>query len=238
MWRHWQLHLPETIAKAHEAQEIAWADGLLAHVAAMKQEALAILEDAKQSPGSQGRRDALLAINKALKALELIGRIEGELRDGAQVHCDADRKPRVALSPGETPGRAGPPPCSAGGLLAAFRGDVQTIPALPAPAADLPSASGMTVSSRGCSANSGRTRKRSGRRRPRNRSAKSRWENVCAAAKPFRPVYVSRVKRRSGRSPSRPTLGCTDFIPRASPILLALQAGVANRSDLSPVRMA
>jgi hypothetical protein len=40
----------------------------------------AILQDAKKTGGVRGRRNGLLAIDKALKALELIGRIKGRLR--------------------------------------------------------------------------------------------------------------------------------------------------------------
>ena len=128
VWRHRQSHLPETIAKAHEAKEIARADGLVAQVAAMKQEAEAILQDARRSPGSQARRDALLAIDKALKALELIGRIEGELRDGTQVHLTLVESPEWLSLQAKLLAVLDRHPAARADVLAALRGDVAIPP--------------------------------------------------------------------------------------------------------------
>jgi hypothetical protein len=90
--RHKADHLPKTLVKAHEAQEVARADNLLAQV--FRQEAL--FDELDQSAkviqesaiGEKDRRGALDAISvrgnlshKRRGYMELFGRITGELPD-------------------------------------------------------------------------------------------------------------------------------------------------------------
>jgi IS30 family transposase len=46
--RHRTNHLPETLAKAHEAEEVAQADNLLAQVRDLQERALDILDEAEE----------------------------------------------------------------------------------------------------------------------------------------------------------------------------------------------
>lgn len=79
--RHRDEHLPAMLVRAHEAGEVADADDLLAQVRDLQRRTLSILEGAETS--GQGRL-ALSAIREARSNLELLGRLAGELRDGAQ----------------------------------------------------------------------------------------------------------------------------------------------------------
>jgi hypothetical protein len=74
--RHEVNHLPATLAKAKEAEEVAHADGLLADVRSLQARTLAVLEAAELS---HEHRTALAAIREARSNLELLAKLLGEL---------------------------------------------------------------------------------------------------------------------------------------------------------------
>ena len=76
-------HLPETLAKAQEAEEVAQADDLLGQVQDLQARTLAILEAAE---GSREHRTALAAIREARSNLELLAKLLGELDERPQVN--------------------------------------------------------------------------------------------------------------------------------------------------------
>jgi hypothetical protein len=83
--RHRTNHVPETLAKAHEAEEVARADSLLEQVRELQERALEILDKAEEAGEL---RTALGAIREARGNLELLARLLGEL----------DERPTVNLS--------------------------------------------------------------------------------------------------------------------------------------------
>ncbi len=83
--RHKGNHLPATLAKAKEAEEVAHADDLLADVRGLQARTLAILETAELS---YEHRTALAAIREARSNLELLAKLMGEL----------DERPSVAVN--------------------------------------------------------------------------------------------------------------------------------------------
>jgi hypothetical protein len=77
--RHKANHLPETLARAQEAQQAAHGDNLLTQVRELHERARSILSTAEKA------RDwptALKAIREARGCLELLGRLMGELQEG------------------------------------------------------------------------------------------------------------------------------------------------------------
>jgi hypothetical protein len=76
--RHSKEHIPELLVKAKEASEVAEADHLLARVEELWQEAIAVLEAAKDA---HDHRVVLSAIDRASRQLELLGRLRGELNE-------------------------------------------------------------------------------------------------------------------------------------------------------------
>lgn len=81
--RHRDGHLPETLARAQDAAEIAHADGLLDEVRDLQERTLAILSKAEAS----GDPDtALKAIREARRNVELLARLLGELDETPQVN--------------------------------------------------------------------------------------------------------------------------------------------------------
>jgi len=83
--RHRTNHVPETLAKAHEAGEVAQADTLLEQVRNLQERALEILDKAEEAGEL---RTALGAIREARGNLELLAKLLGEL----------DERPVVNLS--------------------------------------------------------------------------------------------------------------------------------------------
>jgi hypothetical protein len=75
--RHKANHLPTKLAKAHEAEEIAQADDLLAEVRALQRRTLTILEAAEES---QQHRTALAAVREARSNLEMLAKLVGQLQ--------------------------------------------------------------------------------------------------------------------------------------------------------------
>jgi hypothetical protein len=74
--RHRSNHLPEKLAKAREAEEVAQADGLLEQVRDLQERALDILDQAEEAGEL---RTALSAIREARGNLELLAKLLGEL---------------------------------------------------------------------------------------------------------------------------------------------------------------
>ncbi len=74
--RHGKEHLPELLAKAKDAVEVAEADDLLSRLEALQSRTLAVLEAVE---GTENYGVALAAIREARSNLELIGRVTKEL---------------------------------------------------------------------------------------------------------------------------------------------------------------
>lgn len=81
--RHKTNHLPATLAKSQDAQEVAEADDLLAQVQDLQARTLAILEAAE---ATSQHRTALSAIREARSNLELLAKLVGQLDDSPQVN--------------------------------------------------------------------------------------------------------------------------------------------------------
>lgn len=81
--RHRTNHLPATLVKAQDAQEVAEADDLLAQVQDLQARTLSILEEAETT---KAHRTALSAIREARSNLELLAKLLGELDDRPQVN--------------------------------------------------------------------------------------------------------------------------------------------------------
>jgi hypothetical protein len=76
-------HLPASLAKAQEAEEVSKADDLLDQVRDLQERTLAILEAAE---GSNQHVTALAAIREARRNLELLAKLLGELDERPQVN--------------------------------------------------------------------------------------------------------------------------------------------------------
>ena len=76
-------HLPETLVKANDAEEVAQADDLLAQVRDLQAKALGILNKAEEAGEL---RTALGAIREARGNLELLAKLLGELDERPQVN--------------------------------------------------------------------------------------------------------------------------------------------------------
>jgi hypothetical protein len=81
--RHQENHIPATLAKAREAEEVAHADDLLSDVRSLQARTLAILEAAEET---REHRIALAAIREARSNLELLAKLLGELDERPQVN--------------------------------------------------------------------------------------------------------------------------------------------------------
>jgi len=81
--RHEENHLPATLTKVKEANEVAHADALLDQVRNLQARTLAILEAAE---GSNQHRTALSAIREARSNLELLAKLLGELDERPTVN--------------------------------------------------------------------------------------------------------------------------------------------------------
>ena len=81
LYRHWQGHLPATLLKAREVQDVAHADNLMAQLQSLQQKALEILNHAE---GSGDLRSALLALRELRGTVELTARLTGQMSTGRQ----------------------------------------------------------------------------------------------------------------------------------------------------------
>lgn len=76
--RHLHEHLPQTLAKGHEAREVARADELLTQVRALQHKTLSLLLRA-ESAGDL--RTALSGIREARSNIELLARLAGQIQE-------------------------------------------------------------------------------------------------------------------------------------------------------------
>ncbi len=76
--RHKDNHIPATLAQAHDADEVAQGDDLLAQVKGLQAEAQDILTEAR---AAGDLKTALQGIGKARDCLELLFKVEGRLQD-------------------------------------------------------------------------------------------------------------------------------------------------------------
>jgi len=74
--RHAKNHVPRTLVKAHEAEEVSRADDLLARAREYEAHAVALLEKAAEE---DDYGTALRGIREARSCLELLARMRGEL---------------------------------------------------------------------------------------------------------------------------------------------------------------
>jgi len=81
--RHKEKHLPGTLAKAKNIKEVTKADALLRDVKALRKKALSILELAEKAGDL---KTALLGIREARSCMELLAKVEGQLKDAPQVN--------------------------------------------------------------------------------------------------------------------------------------------------------
>ena len=81
--RHYDDHLPASLVKAQDAKEAAEADALLAQMISLRDEALGILEKAKEA---EDLSTALNAIRVTQGTVELLGKLAGQLRDAPTIN--------------------------------------------------------------------------------------------------------------------------------------------------------
>jgi len=81
--RHCADHLPETLAKAQQAADVAHADDLLAEVRTLQQTALTLLGKAE---AAGDLRTALVGVREVRACLELLARLLGELDERPQLN--------------------------------------------------------------------------------------------------------------------------------------------------------
>ena len=83
LMRHYDDHLPASLVKAQDAKEAAEADDLLAQMISLRDEALGILEKAKEA---EDLSTALNAIRVTQGTVELLGKLAGQLRDAPTIN--------------------------------------------------------------------------------------------------------------------------------------------------------
>jgi hypothetical protein len=76
--RHNKLHLPATLVKAQECEQVARADGLLEQLIELTNEARSLKQKAE---AKKDYRTALAAVRELCRIVELVARINGELKD-------------------------------------------------------------------------------------------------------------------------------------------------------------
>jgi len=81
--RHKEKHLPGALAKAENIKEVVKADALLEDVRDLRQKALGILESAEKAGDL---KTALLGIREARSCMELLAKVEGQLKDTPQIN--------------------------------------------------------------------------------------------------------------------------------------------------------
>ena len=83
LYRHKQRHLPSTLLKAREAQEVARADNLLDQVKYLQSKALDLLDKAE---AAGELRTALAGVREAKGCLELLAKLQGDLAQEGTVN--------------------------------------------------------------------------------------------------------------------------------------------------------
>jgi hypothetical protein len=81
--RHKAEHVPVLLTKAKEAQTVADADDLLRQAGALRSKAMSLLLKAEQAGDY---RTALAGVREARGCLELLGKLQGQLSDGANIN--------------------------------------------------------------------------------------------------------------------------------------------------------
>jgi len=81
--RHSDDHLPAMLVEAKAAADVAHADTILAQVQSLRDRALKVLDTVEED---KDWRIALGAIREARACIELLGKLAGELQDGATVN--------------------------------------------------------------------------------------------------------------------------------------------------------
>lgn len=81
--RHRAEHVPQTLAKAHEAGEVARGGDLLQQVRQLRRKAISILMQAERSGDL---KTALMGVREARSCVELLAEMEGELSRNPQVN--------------------------------------------------------------------------------------------------------------------------------------------------------
>jgi len=81
--RHLENHVPKNLAAATEAQAVAKADTLLEDVKGLRKKAVGILEAAEKAGDL---KTALLGIREARSCMELLAKVEGQLKDTPQIN--------------------------------------------------------------------------------------------------------------------------------------------------------
>ena len=83
LWRHKEDHLPQALAKAQEASEVARADDLLRELMSLRAKAISLLLKAEQSGDY---RTALQGIREARGCIETLLEVEGRLNRQPQLN--------------------------------------------------------------------------------------------------------------------------------------------------------
>ena len=83
VYRHKHRHLPSTLLKAQEVQEVARADSLLDQLKQLQQKALTLLDKAD---AAGDLRTALQGVREAKGCLELLAKLQGELAQEGTVN--------------------------------------------------------------------------------------------------------------------------------------------------------
>lgn len=81
--RHAKAHVPATLVKAREAEEVTRADALLVQIQELRDRALNILDKAERG---KDLRTALQAIREARGCVELLAKLAGELSETPHVN--------------------------------------------------------------------------------------------------------------------------------------------------------
>lgn len=90
--RHKNEHIPTSLAKAKEAEDVAQADDLLGQLVDLQAKALAILERAEEG---DDLRTALMAVREARATMELVAKITGELVHKPEI--TVDQRPPITM---------------------------------------------------------------------------------------------------------------------------------------------
>ena len=95
--RHKKDHLPAALAKAHDAEEVAQADDLLAKLVGLQDKALNILGQAEEAGDL---RTALMAVREVRATMELVGKVTGELVHKQEVNLNTSVHWRFTIGKG------------------------------------------------------------------------------------------------------------------------------------------
>jgi hypothetical protein len=80
--RHKESHISKLLSKAEDIKEVVKADNLLEDIKRLREKATSILEKAEKAGDL---KTALLGIREARGCIELLAKVEGQLKDGPQI---------------------------------------------------------------------------------------------------------------------------------------------------------